>query len=104
MPEKPLGWSGQAGMSGPLVVDSGAWTQVCDANDRRIALILSAGNGASLTYSMHTESTAADGMTLAVGQHPIVLSRALHGGLVTRAWFARSLGFADTIRVFEALA
>jgi len=100
--DKPIGWDGIAG-SGPRIVTVAAtWTQLCVANSRRTALILPSAQAETLLFGL--EIGVEDNWIIATvaGGAPVVLSRHLHGGLVTRAWFVFGTVGGSFIRVGEA--
>lgn len=96
------GWQGDAAMGRPITTVAGSWRLVCEANQRRIALILGGAESDTTYYSMIGDDTFQGGIVVRNTAAPLILSRVLHGGLVTRAWFVRGVAGNGTIRVGEA--
>lgn len=98
------GWVGQASMSRHVVTSAVAWTKIVEANDRRIALALSGATGEVLFYSFDDSFALDHGLRVPAGAGPVVLSRLLHGGLVTRAWFVAGSVGGNDVHAVEAFA
>lgn len=97
------GWNGQASMGRVVTTAAGSWSKVCDANERRTALLLSPAESDTTYYSCEADNSSLTGFVLRNTAQPLLLSRALHGGMVTRAWFARGVAGSQIIRCVESL-
>lgn len=95
------GWNGPAAMGPRVTLSAAAWTKVCGANERRIALILPGTESDTTYYSFSGDDSDLTGLPVLNTASPMLLSRALHGGLVTRAWFARGVAGGGIIRCIE---
>jgi len=99
------GWDGQGGTRRIAVPSANTLVQVCEANERRIALILGSppSGTAGYTTDVGADATAAGfGLLVGTGVGNLVLTRAQHGGLVTRAWFYATGTAPSGVAISEA--
>lgn len=100
MRDKPIGWDGDAAIK-VITLSGVAWKPVLEPNKRRIAIIF--GCPTSLEYVLAfdgSDGTFSQGITIENLGANLVLSRALHGGMVTRGWWA--VGNATTFTIVES--
>jgi hypothetical protein len=104
MHDFPCGWDGGAGFKVVSLVST-EWRPIVEANSRRIALLF--GPPPTLEYMLaFGPELIATGVGIQMENlgSPLLLSRHLHGGLVTRGWWGLSTAATLDITVMEAFA
>lgn len=93
---------GRRTKSGQAVVSVGtSSTPLVGESPHRTALLISAPTTNPVTLSLAPAAVAAEGLRLAAGSNPLILTLVSHGDLVRRAWSAIAVGGAETIGVVE---
>jgi len=104
MLDYPCGWDGPAGFR-TVQLPQGVWVPVVEANGRRVALLIGSSADGRIALAFDSQGTFTTGVTLNSTADPLVLSRHLHGGLVTRSWWAINNGaIASSLSVMEAFS
>lgn len=67
-------------------------TNAIPQNVDRFALVLCPPNTGTITFSVQDPAVANEGIVIAAGGAPVVLSLPKHGALVTKGWFAIGSG------------
>ena len=104
MHEKPIGWDGQAAFK-VVNLANNTWTLLLEANERRIAWVVGPTGVNTVYLAFDNRGALATGLQLNPIAPPFVLSRYLHGGLVTRSWYAfQASGAPLDLGVMESFA
>ena len=96
------GWNGSAGFR-VVQLPQAVWTPIVEANGRRTALLIGASADGNVALAFTSQGSFTTGLLMVTSADPLLLSRLLHGGLVTRSWWAINNGaIASSLTVMEA--